>query len=80
MSVPKCPHCKTYHYFLQDCPEKAGPVSTNMANSVVDTPKPMANMANSEDSVMANESSTYRYRDKEKRREYMRDYMRKQRA
>ena len=61
-------------------------VTNSMANSAVnndDVANKVANsieiMANKKSDV-ANISSTYRYRDADKRRSYQRDYMRKRRA
>jgi hypothetical protein len=60
----RCPYCNQAHAVSYKCN------AHYLANNAV-------NMANSS-STMAN--GTYQYRNKEKRRAYMRDYMRKRRG
>jgi hypothetical protein len=84
-----CPKCGLEHRGWVTCAKArfdAGMVVHKpepMANSMANTPKDMANREIGVANSMANDSqgmaNTYKYRDSEKRREYMKGYMRKRR-
>lgn len=76
----RCGVCGSWRWCGRSCGMANG-VTITVAN----TPAPMANtqpdMANVTDDVPGvGPASTYRYRDTEERRTYMRDYMRRRRA
>ena len=82
MEKPKCRLCGKRHWFSEGCIwEDKTEDMANMANKEEIIPETMANTENhmaNRKNRMANRSA-YKYRNAEKRRLYMRDYMRKKR-
>ena len=77
MDAPKCRLCGKRHWGVCSAIKADPAIMANKQPVVANEPDIVANsMANTE-SDMAN---TYKYRDAEKRRIYMREYMRKKRG
>ena len=76
-----CPACKLSHPGYISCARAKAlqPVVKELVSQMEDEIMANTGVANV-DTLANNMANTYKYRDAEKRREYMREYMRKRRA